>query len=71
MTRKEIVEFIKKQEAEGNEQIRNLMGLINLYLPRFIAYPEAASISEIERYNSLVRSNVWEKKLLDKIIINK
>lgn len=71
MTRKEIVEFIKKQEAEGNEQIRNLMGLINLYLPRFIAYPEAATRSDIDRYNSLVRSNIDEPRLLEKLIVRR
>ena len=71
MTRKEIVEFIKKQEAEGNEQVISLVKLINLYLPRFLEYPEAATRSDIDRYNSLVRSNINEPKLLEKIVIRR
>lgn len=71
MTRKEIVQLLKKEEAEGNEQIINLLKLINLYLPNFLKYPESASIADVNRYNSLVRSNIYEKALLDRIIITK
>lgn len=71
MTRKEIVEFIKKQEAEGNEQVITLVKLINLYLPRFLEYPEAATRSDIDRYNSLVRSNIDEPRLLEKLIVRR
>lgn len=69
MTRKEIVQLLKKEEAEGNEEVINLIKLINLYLPMFLGNPESASIADINRYNSLVRSNIYEKSLLDRIII--
>ena len=71
MTRKEVVKFLRKQETEGNEQAISLVKMINLYLPRFLEYPEAATLSEINRYNSLVRSNIEEKRLLDKLIIQR
>ena len=71
MTRKEIVKLIREQEAEGNEQVISLVKLIDLYLPRFLKYPEAASIVDINRYNSLVRSNIENRNLLDKIIIKR
>ena len=71
MTRKGIVEFIKKQEAEGNEQVITLVKLINLYLPRFLEYPEAVTRSDIDRYNSLVRSNIDEPRLLEKLIVRR
>ena len=64
MTRKEIVQLLRKEETEGNEQVITLVKLINLYLPRFLEYPEAATRSDIDRYNSLVRSNIDEPRLL-------
>ncbi len=69
MKRKEIVQVLKKEEAEGNEEVINLIKLINLYLPMFLGHPESASIADINRYNSLVRSNVFEKSLLDILLI--
>ena len=71
MTRKEIVKLIKEQETEGNEQLISLVKLINLYLPRFLEYPEAATRSDIDRYNSLVRSNIDEPRLLEKLIVRR
>ena len=71
MTRKEIVKLIKEQETEGNEQVITLVKLINLYLPRFLEYPEAATRSDIDRYNSLVRSNIDEPRLLEKLIVRR
>lgn len=71
MTRKEIVKLIKEQETEGNEQVISLVKLINLYLPRFLEYPEAATRSDIDRYNSLVRSNIDEPRLLEKLIVRR
>lgn len=71
MTRKEIVKLIQKQEKEGNEQVISLVKLINLYLPRFLEYPEAATRSDIDRYNSLVRSNIDEPRLLEKLIVRR
>ena len=71
MTRKEIVKLIKEQETEGNEQVITLVKLINLYLPRFLEYPEAATRSDIDRYNSLVRSNIDETRLLEKLIVRR
>ena len=71
MTRKEIVKLIKEQETEGNEQVITLVKLINLYLPRFLEYPEAATRSDIDRYNSLVRSNTDEPRLLEKLIVRR
>lgn len=71
MTRKEIVKLIKEQEAEVNEQVITLVKLINLYLPRFLEYPEAATRSDIDRYNSLVRSNIDEPRLLEKLIVRR
>lgn len=71
MTRKGVIQFLREQETRGNEQVISLIKMINLYLPRFLEYPEAANISEINRYNSLVRSNIYEKRLLDKLIIQR
>ena len=71
MTRKEIVKLIKEQETEGNEQVITLVKLINLYLPKFLEYPEAATRSDIDRYNSLVRSNIDEPRLLEKLIVRR
>ena len=71
MTRKEIVKLIKEQETEVNEQVITLVKLINLYLPRFLEYPEAATRSDIDRYNSLVRSNIDEPRLLEKLIVRR
>lgn len=71
MTRKEIVKLIKEQETEGNEQVITLVKLINLYLPRFLEYPEAATRSDIDRYNSLVRSNIDEPRVLEKLIVRR
>ena len=71
MTRKEVIQFLREQETRENEQVINLVKMINLYLPRFLKYPEAATLSEVNRYNSLVRSNVYEKRLLDKLIMQR
>ena len=71
MTRKEVVKFLRKQEAEGNFQVIGLIKVIDLYLPQFLSYPEAATLSEINRYNSLVRSNIEEKRLQDKLLIQR
>ena len=71
MTRKEIVQLLRKEETEGNEQVTSLVKLINLYLPRFLEYPEAATRSDIDRYNSLVRSNIDEPRLLEKLIVRR
>lgn len=71
MIRKEIVKLIREQEAEGNEQVIILVRLINLYLPRFLEYPEAATRSDIDRYNSLVRANIDEPRLLEKFLVTR
>lgn len=69
MTRREKMEFLEQQAKQGNEEIIALISYIDQYLPKFRKYPDSARISEIDRYNSLVRSNVHEKRLLDKITI--
>lgn len=71
MTRKEIVELLRMQESEGNVQVISLIKMIDLYLPFFLAHPDAATFQEIKRYNSLVRSNIEEKRLQDILIITK
>ncbi len=71
MARKEVVQFLRELEAEGNFQAIGLIKVIDLYLPQFLSYPEAATFSEINRYNSLVRSNIEEKRLQDKLLIQR
>lgn len=71
MTRKEVTELLKEEERHGNEEVMALVSYINLYLPMFMKHPEAASKSDVNRYNSLVRSNVHERYLLDKLVITK
>ncbi len=71
MTRKQIIELLKEEEKHGNEEVMTLVNYINLYLPMFMKYPEAASKADVNRYNSLVRANVYERYLLDKLVITK
>lgn len=72
MKRKDIINAAKTLEKEAknyNQEAKVVKKLVKLYLPRFLEYPESASIAEINRYNSLVRSNVFDKDLREKLLI--
>lgn len=71
MTRTENIAYLRQKEKEGNEEAIIFMDLICLYLPRIIEYPKAATLAEVERYNSLVRSNISDKEMLDNLIMRR
>ena len=63
------VEKLLKECENRNDQAMTVKYLVDSYLPGFFATPKLASRYEIDRYNSLVRSNVFDQALQRELII--
>lgn len=69
MTRTETVNALRKEAEEGNCDVSFALDSIRRYIPKILDYPESATLADINRYNSLIRSNIENKRLQDALVL--
>ena len=59
---KQAVEKLVAAANDLNEEAITAKGMVEMYLPRMLKRPESATRAEIDRYNSIIRSNVFNER---------
>lgn len=71
MTRREKIEYLRKEEKEGNEEIIALLDIICLCIPQILNNPESATEKDIVIFNELVSGNIIDTNLRNKLTMDK
>ena len=59
---REAIDRLEEAANNHNEEVIIAKGIVEMYLPRMLKRPESATRAEIDRYNSIIRSNVFNEK---------
>lgn len=65
----EKINLLKECASSGNMEAQILIELLEDYLPRMLKNPNSVTVSEINRYNELVNSNIESDHDLRKALI--